>query len=53
MHGQLKLAKVVIGAGLLAGLFMVSASPVSAGTKTETIEAQAMGTGTQLGQISE
>jgi hypothetical protein len=50
MQGQLRLAKVVIGAGLLAGLFIVSASPVSAGTKTETIEAQAMGTGTQLGQ---
>ncbi len=50
MHGQLKLAKVVIGAGLVAGLFLVSASPVSAGTRTETIEAQAMGTGTQLGE---
>ncbi len=50
MQGQLRLAKVVIGAGLLAGLFIVSASPVSAGTKNETIEAQAMGTGTQLGQ---
>src|ERR1700735_3266998 len=50
MHGQVKIAKVVIGAGLLVGLFMVSSLPVSAGTKTETIEAQAMGTGTQLGQ---
>jgi hypothetical protein len=49
MHGQLKLAKVVMGVGLLVGLFTVSISPAFAGTKTETIEAQAMGTGTQLG----
>jgi hypothetical protein len=49
MHEQLKLAKAVIGAGLLGGMFMVSTLPAFAGTKTETIEAQAMGTGTQLG----
>jgi hypothetical protein len=50
MRGQVKLAKVVISAGLLAGMFMVSTAPAFAGTKNETIEAQAMGTGTQLGQ---
>jgi hypothetical protein len=49
MHGQLKLAKVLMGAGLVAGIFMLSSLPTYAGTKTETIEAQAMGTGTQLG----
>jgi hypothetical protein len=50
MRGQVKLAKGVISAGLLAGMFMVSTAPAFAGTKNETIEAQAMGTGTQLGQ---
>jgi hypothetical protein len=49
MRGQVKTGKVVICVGFLVGMFMASSLPVSAGTKTETIEAQAMGTGTQLG----
>jgi hypothetical protein len=48
MHRHI--AKVVMSAALLAGLFIVAAPSVSAGTKNETIEAQAMGTGSQLGQ---
>jgi hypothetical protein len=39
-----------MSAGLLAGLFIVSTLPAFAGTKNETIEATAMGTGSQLGQ---
>jgi hypothetical protein len=50
MRGQLRIAKVVIGAGLLMGLFMVNTQPGFAKVKNETIEAQAMGTGTQMGQ---
>jgi hypothetical protein len=49
MHGQLRIARVVIGAGLLGGLFIVASLPGFAGEKAETIEAQAMGTGTQMG----
>jgi len=50
MRGQVNIARVVMRAGLLGGLLMASTLPAFAGTKTETIEAQAMGTGTQLGQ---
>lgn len=50
MRVQRRIAKVVIGAGLLGGLFMVSSLPGLAREKNETIEAQAMGTGTQIGQ---
>ena len=50
MRGKVNIAKVITRAGLLGGLLMVSTLPAFAGTKTETIEAQAMGTGTQLGQ---
>jgi hypothetical protein len=50
MHGQLRIAKVVIGAGLLIGLFIVNTQPGFAKVKNETIEARAMGTGTQMGQ---
>jgi hypothetical protein len=49
MRRQAYIAKIVLSAGLLAGLFVVATRPVAAGTKNETIEAQAMGTGTQLG----
>jgi hypothetical protein len=50
MRGQLRIAKVVIGAGLLIGLFMVNSRLGFAKDKNETIEAQAMGTGNQVGQ---
>jgi len=50
MRGQVNIARIVMRAGLLGGLLMMSTLPAFAGTKTETIEAQAMGTGTQLGQ---
>ena len=50
MRGNIRIAKVVMGVGLLSGLLIASTMPVYAGTKTETIEAQAMGTGSQLGQ---
>lgn len=50
MHGQLRIAKVVIGAGFLIGLFMVNSPLGFAKDKNETIEAQAMGTGNQMGQ---
>ena len=44
--------KVVIGSLTLIGLLMLaSALAFSRGPKTETIEASAMGTGTQLGQV--
>ena len=42
-------ARVVIGVGLLTGLWMVSNHPGLAREKSETIEAKAYGTGTQLG----
>jgi len=50
MRGNIRIAKVVIAVGLLTGLFIASTTPVLAGTKNETIEATAMGTGSQLGQ---
>jgi hypothetical protein len=50
MRAQTRIAKVVIGAGLITGLFMANSLPGFAKDKNETIEAQAMGTGTQLGQ---
>ena len=50
MRGKAGIARVVIGAGLLVGLLMVNSPSGFAGVKDETIEAQAMGTGTQLGQ---
>jgi len=50
MSGKIRIAKVAMSVGLLTGLFIVSSMPVLAGTKNETIEAQAMGTGSQLGQ---
>jgi hypothetical protein len=43
------IAKFVVGSFLLVGLVTMSSFPVFA-QKAETIEAQAMGTGTQLGQ---
>src|SRR5271169_2951557 len=44
--------KVVIGSLTLIGLLMLaSALAFSRGPKTETIEASAMGTGTQMGQV--
>jgi hypothetical protein len=49
MRGQLRIAKVMIGAGLVTGLFIASSLPGFAREKYETIEAQAMGTGTQMG----
>ena len=48
MQGTMRIKKVVIGAGLLAAISIASL-PGFAGVKSETIEAQAMGTGTQLG----
>jgi hypothetical protein len=49
MHRHARIARVVIGTGLLMGLFMLNSHPGLARDKYETIEAQAMGTGTQLG----
>ncbi|WP_158789221.1 hypothetical protein [Granulicella sp. L46] len=49
MYRQTTLSKAFLSAGLLAGLCIGSTLPAFAGTKNETIEAQAMGTGTQLG----
>jgi hypothetical protein len=49
MRRQSKVAKLVIGTALLMGLMMVSAPSGSAREKYETIDATAMGTGTQLG----
>jgi hypothetical protein len=49
MYGQSRVARVVIGAVLLVGLLLVSKLPGAAREKNETIDAQAMGTGTQLG----
>lgn len=49
MRGQMNVAKAVLQAGLLSGLLIGSTLPGFAGTKNETIEATAMGTGTQLG----
>jgi hypothetical protein len=49
MHGQLRIARIVSGAVLLMGLWMVSSQVGFARDKYETIDAQAYGTGTQLG----
>jgi len=49
MHGHLGIAKVIIGAALLLGLLLTISLPGIAGEKSETIEATAFGTGTQLG----
>jgi hypothetical protein len=50
MYTHARTARVVIGVGLLVGLFMMNGRSGLARDKYETIEAQAMGTGTQLGQ---
>jgi hypothetical protein len=50
MHGHATIARVVVGTGLLVGLFMLNSQSGLARDKYETIEAQAMGTGTQMGQ---
>ena len=49
MHGQVRIAKAVIGAVVFMGLFALSSLPGIARDKYETIEATAFGTGTQLG----
>lgn len=49
MHGKTAIAKVVIATGLVIGVFIFNSPSSFAGEKYETIEAQAMGTGTQLG----
>jgi len=48
MHGQSRIAKIVSGAGLLMSLCMTNQVGL-AREKYETIEAQAYGTGTQMG----
>src|SRR5712664_415420 len=50
MRGQPRITKVMIGVGLMTALLMANSLPGFAKDKYETIEAQAMGTGTQLGQ---
>jgi hypothetical protein len=50
MHEEGKVPKVVIGAMLLLGLVMTVSLPGMAREKTETIDATAFGTGTQMGQ---
>jgi hypothetical protein len=50
MHEEGKVPKVVISAMLLLGLVMTVSLPGMAREKTETIEATAFGTGTQMGQ---
>jgi hypothetical protein len=50
MHEEGKVPKVVIGAMVLLGLVMTVSLPGMAREKTETIEATAFGTGTQMGQ---
>ncbi|MGC1424061.1 MAG: hypothetical protein WA354_00775 [Terracidiphilus sp.] len=49
MYRREGIARVVIGCGLVMGLFMLTSQPGLAREKYETIEAQAMGTGTQMG----
>ena len=49
MYGKATIARVVISTGLLVGLSMFNSPSGLAGVKNETIEAQAMGTGTQMG----
>ena len=50
MHEERKVPKVVISATLLLGLVMTVSLPGMAREKTETIDATAFGTGTQLGR---
>ena len=49
MHEQGRVPNVVIGATLLLGLVMTVSLPGMAREKTETIDATAFGTGTQMG----
>jgi len=49
MSGQSRVAKVVSGSALVFGLFMTMSLPGIAREKSETIEATAFGTGSQLG----
>jgi hypothetical protein len=49
MLGQTRVTKVVISAGLLLGLLIVTGLPGFARDKNETIDATAYGTGTQMG----
>jgi hypothetical protein len=49
MSGQSRVAKVVSGAALVLGSFITMSLPGIAREKSETIEATAFGTGTQLG----
>jgi hypothetical protein len=48
MRGQLTITKIMLGIGLMTAL-LANSLPGFARDKYETIEAQAMGTGTQLG----
>ncbi len=50
MNEQGRVPKVVIGVTLLLGLVMTVSLPGMAREKTETIDATAFGTGTQMGQ---
>jgi hypothetical protein len=50
MGKQRRSSKFVAIGTLMVGLFLLESSPVSAREKYETIDAQAFGTGTQLGQ---
>jgi hypothetical protein len=50
MNRNVGVARVVIGTALLLGLLMTISLPVIARDKTETIDATAFGTGTQMGQ---
>jgi hypothetical protein len=49
MSRNVGIAKAVVGAGILLGLTMAMSLPGIAGQKSETIDATAFGTGTQLG----
>jgi hypothetical protein len=49
MYRQLRIARIVSGGGLLMGLWILSSQVGLARDKYETIEAQAYGTGTQMG----
>jgi hypothetical protein len=50
MNRNVGVARVIIGIALLLGLLMTMSLPVIARDKTETIDATAFGTGTQMGQ---
>ena len=52
MRGQHRITKIMIGVGLMAALVMANSLPGFARDKYETIEAQAMGTGTQMGEAT-